>query len=123
MLQHNKPDDYVLATGENHTVRELIEEACKNLDIDLAWKGRGVNEVGIDAASGKSIIFIDPAYFRPAEVDILIGDASKAKRVLGWKPKTKFMELVKLMVDAEVEELVPRIRSHESSELIGYYKK
>lgn len=101
MLQEKKPDDYVLATGETHSVREFVELSAKLLGFDLYWKGKGVNEVGIDRKSGKTIIEIDPHYFRPAEVDILIGDASKAKKILKWKPKTTFKELVKIMVESD----------------------
>ncbi len=103
MLQQKTPDDYVLATGETHTVREFIEETCKLLDIDLVWKGRGLNEKGIDAKTKKTIIVIDKQFFRPTEVDILIGDCTKAKKQLGWKPKTKFKQLIKIMVQAELK--------------------
>lgn len=104
MLQQEKPDDFVLATGETHTVREFIEESCRLLDIDLEWQGAGIDEKGIDKRTGKAIIEIDPKYFRPAEVDLLIGDCSKANEKLGWEPKTKFKELVKIMVEADMEE-------------------
>ncbi len=103
MLQQEKPDDYVIATGETHTVREFIEESCKVLDMDLEWKGKGVDEKGIDRKTGKTIIEIDQRYFRPTEVDILLGDASKAEKILGWKPKTKFKDLVKIMIDADLD--------------------
>lgn len=103
MLQHESPDDYVLATNETHTVREFIEVASGILGFDLQWKGKGVNEVGIDKKSGKTIIRIDPVYFRPAEVEILIGDYSKAKKILGWEPEVKFKELVEIMVEADLE--------------------
>lgn len=96
-LQQSKPDDYVLATGETHTVREFVEETAKFLDINLIWKGKGIKEKGIDKKTGKTIIEIDPVYFRPSEVDLLIGDASKAKKILGWKPKIDFKKLVRLM--------------------------
>jgi len=99
MLQQEKPDDYVVATGETHSVREFVEKACKILEIDLVWKGKGLDEKGIDNNTGKTIIEIDPIYFRPAEVDLLIGDYSKAKKILGWEPKTKFDEVVKIMVE------------------------
>lgn len=102
MLQQDKPDDYILATNENHTVREFVEEACRNLNIDIQWEGEGANEKGIDRKTGKTIIEIDPRYLRPAEVDVLIGDYSKAKEKLGWEPKVKFKELVKIMVEAEL---------------------
>ena len=103
MLQQDKPDDYVIATGETHTVREFIEEACRVLNIDLEWKGKGVDEKGIDKKTGKTIIEIDPRYFRPTEVNLLLGDASKAQKILGWKAKTKFKELVKIMIDADMD--------------------
>lgn len=101
MLQHNEPGDYVVATGENHTVREFAEEAAKYFDFDLVWKGSGLKEVGIDKKTDKEIIVVDEKYFRPSEVDLLLGDASKMKNVLGWEPKVKFKELVKIMCEAE----------------------
>lgn len=102
MLQQEKPNDYLLATGETHTVREFVEETAKLLGMDLIWEGEGVNEKGRDKKTNKVIIEIDPKYFRPTEVDLLIGDPSKAKELLGWEPKTKFHELVKIMVDADL---------------------
>jgi GDPmannose 4,6-dehydratase len=107
MLQQGKPDDFVIATGESHTVRELAAEAFKNIDIELLWEGEGVNEKGIDKKTGKVLVAIDPKYFRPAEVECLTGDASKAKKKLGWKPKVKFKELVKIMVNSDVQEEKP----------------
>ena len=101
MLQQDKPDDYLLATNETHTVREFTERAAKHLGFDLVWKGKGVNEKGVDKKTGKTIIEIDPKYFRPAEVDILLGDYSKAKKMLGWEPKIKFDELTKIMALAD----------------------
>jgi len=103
MLQQDKPDDYVIATEETHTVREFIEEACKVLDIDLEWKGKGVDEKGIDKKTGERIIEIDPRYFRPTDVQLLLGDASKAKKTLGWEAKTKFKDLVKIMIDGDMD--------------------
>ncbi|MDP3958239.1 MAG: GDP-mannose 4,6-dehydratase [bacterium] len=103
MLQHKEPDDFVLATGETHSVREFAEEAAKCLGMEIVWKGKGIKEKGVDRTTGKSIIEIDQKYFRPAEVDVLLGDASKAKKRLGWKPRIKFRELVKLMVEADYE--------------------
>ena len=103
MLQQDKPDDYVLATNETHTVREFIELASKRLGFDLVWQGEDVEEVGIDKKTGNIIIKIDPVYFRPAEVDLLIGDPAKAKKIMGWEPKVKFKELVEIMVDADLE--------------------
>lgn len=101
MLQHDKPDDFVLATNESHSVREFAEEAAKHLGFNIIWRGKGLKEKGIDKKTGKTLIEIDPRYFRPAEVDILRGDYSKAKKILGWEPKTKFKELVKLMTEAD----------------------
>ena len=103
MLQQDKPDDYLLATNEAHTVREFAEKTAKCLGIDLIWKGKGINEKGLDKKTGKTIIEIDSKYFRPAEVDILLGDYSKAKKQLGWEPKVKFNELVEIMTKADYE--------------------
>ena len=103
MLQQEKCDDYVIATGEAHSVREMAEEAFKNIDINLEWKGKGANERGVDKKTGKILIEVDPKYFRPTEVESLVGDASKAKKKLGWKPKVKFKELVKIMVEADMQ--------------------
>ena len=101
MLQHKKPDDFILATNESHSVREFVEESGKVLGMDIIWKGKGLKEKGIDKKTGKTIIEIDPKYFRPAEVDVLQGDYSKAKKLLGWKPKTTFGNLVKIMTEAD----------------------
>ena len=103
MLQQEKPQDFVLATGEMHSVREFIQECCKLLEIDLQWQGQGEQEVGIDKKTNKEIIKIDPKYFRPAEVDQLLGDSTKAKKVLKWKPKTTFKELVKIMLEEDLQ--------------------
>ena len=108
MLQFDKPEDFVLATGETHTVREFAEIAFKELDIGIKWTGKGENEKGIDKTSGKTIIEVDKNYFRPTEVDLLIGDASKAKKILGWEPKVKFEELVKKMIQADFEKVKTR---------------
>jgi GDPmannose 4,6-dehydratase len=102
MLQQKHPDDYILATGETHSVREFIEECAKLLNINLKWKGKGKNEIGYDNNSKKTLIRIDPRYYRPAEVDLLQGDATKAGKKLKWKPKTKFKELVKIMLEADL---------------------
>ncbi len=99
MLQHVEADDFVLATGEMHTVREFIEVAFGLKGFDIKWKGEGVSEIGYDANTGKELIFISDKYFRPAEVNELLGDATKAKTLLGWKPSTTFKDLVKLMVE------------------------
>lgn len=99
ILQHNNPEDFVLSTGEMHTVREFIELAFKHKNIEIAWKGNGVDEIGYDKNSGKEYVFIDPKYFRPAEVEQLLGDSTKAHTILGWKPAMTFEEIVKRMVD------------------------
>lgn len=98
MVQQEKGDDYVVATGETHSVRECVEVAAGHLGFELEWKGSGVNEIGIDKLTGKTIVKIDPKYFRPAEVELLLGDSSKAKRVLKWKPKYTFEKLIEEMV-------------------------
>jgi len=103
MLQHTEPDDFILATNESHSVREFVEEAGKILSMDIAWKGGGLKEKGVDRKTGRIIIEIDPRYFRPAEVDVLRGDYTKAKEKLGWKPEIKFKELVRLMTEADFE--------------------
>src|SRR5262249_35258155 len=102
MLQQDEPDDYVIATGETHTVREMCTRAFARAGIAIDWRGRGIDEVGVDAASGATRVAIDPRYLRPTEVDLLLGDASKAKAKLGWTPSTTFEQLVDLMVDADV---------------------
>ena len=102
MLQQETPDDYVVATGEMHTVREFIEKAFARLGHPIEWRGKGVDEVGIDTSSGKTVVRIDPRYFRPAEVEQLLGDPSKAKVKFGWVPEVKFEELVKIMVDGDL---------------------
>jgi len=108
MLQQEKCDDFVIATGEAHTVRELVAEAFKNIDINLEWKGKGTKEKGIDKKTGKTLVEVDPNYFRPTEVKFLVGDASKAKKKLGWQPKVKFKELVKIMMEADLVAENPR---------------
>lgn len=105
MLQNNKPVDYVIATNETHTVREFTELAFKYADIHIYWKGEGIEEKGVDKNSGKILVEVDPQYFRPTEVDLLIGDYSKAKKDLGWEPKTKFSDLVKMMVEADLQNI------------------
>ena len=99
ILQHDIPEDFVLATGEMHSIKEFIEEAFRLKGFDIKWKGHGVDEIGYDAKTGKELIFVDPKYFRPAEVSQLLGDATKAKTLLGWEPKTTFKELVREMVE------------------------
>ena len=103
MLQQDGPDDFVIATGDAHTVREFTELAFREVGIDIEWRGSGVDEKGVDAATGKVLVEVDPKYFRPAEVDYLLGDASKARERLGWRPKVGFEELVRLMMRGDLE--------------------
>ncbi len=103
ILQQDTPDDYVLATGETRTVREFVELAFREVDIEIAWSGEGVDEVGRDAATGRELVKVDPRYFRPTEVDILIGNPAKAKEKLGWTATVKLPELVAEMVRSDVE--------------------
>jgi GDPmannose 4,6-dehydratase len=102
MLQQDTPDDFVIATGETHTVREFVERAFAEAGIVIAWQGSGINTQAIDVKTGKVVVMIDQRYFRPAEVDLLLGDATKAKNVLGWAPRATFEELVKEMVANEL---------------------
>ncbi len=99
ILQHARPDDFVIATGETHTVREFVEAVGKHLGYEIVWRGTGINEQGRDKKTGKVIVKVDPALFRPSETDLLIGDATKAKKVLGWKPKVTFAELARIMAE------------------------
>ena len=103
MLQQDKPQDYVIATGETHTVREFVELSFKEVDIDIEWQGIGVEEKGIDSNTGKVLVEIDEKYFRPAEVELLLGDPSKAEKELGWKRQFSFKELVSGMVKYDLE--------------------
>lgn len=111
ILQHPKPDDFVLATGETHTIREFVELATQHLNIDLVWKGKGLEEVGINRKSNKVIIEIDPAYFRPSEVNYLKGDASKAHKMLNWKPKVTFQKLVEIMIKSDYDSVKAELKS------------
>lgn len=108
MLQKDEPGDYVLATGKNHTIREFTELAFKELDIVIEWQGEGENEFGVNAKNGKKLIGIDKKYYRPTEVEQLLGDATKAKEELGWEPKTSLEELVKIMVVSDLEKVKKR---------------
>jgi len=116
MLQQDKPEDYVIATGETHSVREFVDFAFAHAGMEIEWKGHGLEEKGIirslssrslpltsNLSIGDAIVEIDPRYFRPTEVELLFGDASKARKSLGWEPKVKFKELVKIMVDADLQ--------------------
>ncbi len=105
MLQQETAEEFVIATGETHTVREFLERAFKHIDIDIAWKGSGVDEVGYNNETKEVLVTIDPYYFRPTEVDILIGDATKAKKKLNWEATVKFEELVHIMMDYELSKI------------------
>lgn len=105
MLQQSQPEDFVIATGETHSVREFVEECCKILNIELVWKGKGISEVGINTKNNQEIIKINPSYFRPSEVDYLVGDANKARKLLGWEPKINFTELVRMMIQSDLKYL------------------
>jgi GDPmannose 4,6-dehydratase len=109
ILQAEKPDDFVLATNETHSIREFIEETFNNLGEEIVWRGKGIDETGIIKSSGKEVIRIDPRYFRPTEVDLLVGNPAKAMEMLGWKPKTTFRELVKIMVASDFEKAKRRL--------------
>ena len=108
ILQAKTPDDYVLATGETRTVREFVENSFKVLGEEISWKNEGINEIGILKRTGKIVVDINPRYFRPTEVDLLIGSYEKAKNDLGWEPKTKFEDLVKIMVKSDFEKIKAR---------------
>ena len=108
VLQQDEPDDFLLATGETHTVREFCTLAFKELDIELEWNGKNENEKGIEKRTGQVLVEVDPGYYRPTEVDLLIGDASKAREKLGWQPKVKFEELIKIMVSADFQKVKKR---------------
>ena len=112
ILQQNTPDDFVIATGEMHTVREFCTSAFNNVGISLLWEGKGVDEKGIDENTGKTLVEVDPKFFRPAEVDQLLGNPTKAKKQLGWNPcKTSFEELVKIMTDHDMNYVKNHIKA------------
>jgi GDPmannose 4,6-dehydratase len=104
IVQQPKPDDYVIATGKKHSVREFIEAAFAEVDRKIVWEGNGANEIGRDAKTKKLLVKVDPRFFRPTEVDLLLGDATKAREKLGWKPTVGMMELVREMVEADLSE-------------------
>lgn len=104
MLQGETPDDYVVATGQAHSVREFVEKAFARVNISVRWEGKGLDEIGINADNGKALVRIDPRYFRPTEVEYLLGDPSKARENLGWSPKTSFDELIRIMIEEDLIE-------------------
>lgn len=103
MLQQDAPQDYVIATGQCHTVREFVERAFAQIDVQIEWQGTGIDERGIDSKTGKTVVYIDPHYFRPTEVEYLLGDPTKAMNELGWQPKMLFEELVQVMMEHDLE--------------------
>ncbi|HNS86694.1 MAG TPA: GDP-mannose 4,6-dehydratase, partial [Parvularculaceae bacterium] len=105
IMQQDQPDDYVLGTGEMHSVREFVELAFRETGVDIAWQGEGVNETGVDSKSGRTLVRVDPTYFRPTEVDQLLANPAKAREKLGWVHKTGFHELVREMVESDLAEL------------------
>lgn len=112
IVQHDQPDDFVLATGETHTVRSFVDAAFKEVDIDIEWSGEGVEETGTDKATGRLLVRVDPRYFRPTEVDILIGDPSKAREKLGWSATTPLSELVSEMVREDMKQVADEHRKN-----------
>ena len=112
MLQQERPDDYVLATGEQHSVRKFVELAFARIGVTIAWQGTGVEERGFDTATGKPVVEVDPRYFRPTEVESLLGDASKARATLGWAPEISFSDMVAEMVDVDLATIAHRNDVH-----------
>jgi GDPmannose 4,6-dehydratase len=112
MLQQPEPDDYVVATGETRSVREFAEKVFARLDMSLEWQGKGMHEKGIDTKTGRVVIEVDPKYFRPAEVDLLLGDSTKARKKLGWNPRTDLDGLVVMMVDADLDLAQREVRAN-----------
>ena len=101
MLQQEKPDDYVIATNKNHSVREFVEKVCQVLKFNIVWKGKKDKEVGLDAKTKKIIIKVDPEFYRPNDVENLLGDSTKAKRIIKWQPKTSLQQLINIMIKEE----------------------
>jgi GDPmannose 4,6-dehydratase len=102
MLQQSEADDYVIATGETHSIREFVEAAFSHIDVKIIWRGAGAEETGIGEKSGKTVVRVNPKFFRPAEVSFLLGNPAKAERVLGWRRKISFEEMVKRMVENDL---------------------
>jgi len=103
MLQQEQPDDYVLATGRSASVRAFVETAAAGFGFELEWTGSGLDASGVDTRTGRTIVVADPKYYRPAEVDLLVGDARKAKAILGWEPRTSLEDLIQMMVKADYD--------------------
>jgi len=118
MLQQDEPEEFVIATGETHSVREFCDEAFREVGIQLEWQGSGIDEKGIDRDTGRVIIEVDARYFRPTEVELLIGDASKAREKLGWKPRVTFYELVRMMAKADFEAAQKQLQAQSDRPLV-----
>ncbi|MGA1844846.1 MAG: GDP-mannose 4,6-dehydratase [bacterium] len=114
ILQQDEPDDYVIATGENHSVREFVEKSFAEVGMEIAWEGQGIDEKGIDPGNGVVRVEVDPRYFRPTEVECLLGDATKAREKLGWKPETGFEDLIRLMIKEDLKEAERDHLCHEA---------
>lgn len=115
MLQQDKADDYVLATGEKHSVREFVELSFAELDIDIRWEGSGVDEQGFDTKTGKTVVSVDPRYFRPTEVDLLLGNPEKATNALGWSPTTPFREMIRQMVRSDLRSVPEDLKTESQA--------
>jgi GDPmannose 4,6-dehydratase len=123
MMQQDEPDDYVVATGVKRTVRDFVNNSFNELGIEIDWKGEGVEEKGIDKSTGKILVEVDPKYFRPAEVELLIGDLTKAKEKLGWEAKVSLKELVSMMVKNDLEEAEKELHLKNGGyEVKNYYE-
>lgn len=105
MLQHDTPDDYVVASGINYSIRDFVNKACNELDMKIEWEGEGLDEKVVNTLTGKTILKVNPKYYRPAEVEVLLGDSSKARKILKWEPRTSFEELVSMMVKSDYNKL------------------
>ena len=103
MMQAEKPSDYVIASGETHSIREFVELAFRHVGIEISWKGSGIDEVGYDKQTGRIYVTVDPLYFRPVEVDVLIGDATRIKKDFGWNPEYKFSDIIKEMMEHDLK--------------------
>lgn len=117
MLQHDEPKDFVIATGKTHTVREFVESCFRLIGKNIAWQGKGINEIGIDDKTGDVLIKIDPRYFRPTEVNLLLGNPAKAEKELGWKAKTSLSELVKIMLDYDLKQVEQNLNNYKVNAL------
>jgi GDPmannose 4,6-dehydratase len=118
MLQQDQPDDYVLATGQTTSVRTFVEKSFRRVGIELEWRGVGIDERGLDSGSGTTVVEVDPRYFRPTEVDLLLGDPSKAEKRLGWRHETNIDELVAEMVDLDLKTMAPLAKEPNSKKYL-----